>query len=66
MWGATGKANYKCRSAFGTGACLKSGKAASYAQTTVAYSRPGNYHTPSKMSGDLSSGIATNAAIPTP
>lgn len=66
MWGATGKANYKCRSAFGTGACLKSGSAGSYAQTTVAYSRPGNYHTPSKMSGDLAAGFATNAAIPTP
>lgn len=67
MWSDTGKAVYKCESAYGTGgACLKSGSGGSYAQVTTSYTQPPGYTTPPSLSGDLSDGFATNAAIPIP
>ncbi|KAL7278816.1 hypothetical protein ACG7TL_007833 [Trametes sanguinea] len=68
MWSQTNKAVVKCESAYGTGlSCLKSGSShTSYAIVTQSATQPAGYTTPTTMSGDLASGFATNAAIPTP
>ncbi|CDO76327.1 Glycoside Hydrolase Family 28 protein [Trametes cinnabarina] len=68
MWSQTDKAVVKCESAYGTGlSCLKSGSShTSYAIVTQSATKPAGYTTPTTMSGDLASGFATNAAIPTP
>ncbi|KAI0759248.1 rhamnogalacturonase [Trametes elegans] len=68
MWSQTDKAIIKCESAYGSGlGCIKSGSShTSYAVVTQSISRPPGYSTPTTMSGDLSDGFPTNAAIPTP
>ncbi|THH13679.1 hypothetical protein EW146_g6568 [Bondarzewia mesenterica] len=68
MWSATGEANYKCESAYGTGACLKAAGSmvASYALTSTAYSEPSGYSTPSTLAGDLTAGFTSTAPIPVP
>ncbi|OJT11688.1 hypothetical protein TRAPUB_11793 [Trametes pubescens] len=67
MWSKTDKAVVKCESAYGSGvSCIKSGSGGAYAKVTQTISRPGGYSTPTTMAGDLASGFATNAAIPTP
>ena len=66
MWSATGKAVMKCESAYGTGACLKSGSGGSYAATTVSMTQPAGYTNPPSLAGDLSQGFATNSPIPIP
>ncbi|KAI0830349.1 rhamnogalacturonase [Trametes gibbosa] len=68
MWSQTDKAIVKCESAFGSGvSCIHSGSShTSYAVVTQSATRPAGYSTPTTMSGDLSDGFATNAAIPTP
>jgi len=68
LWSSTGKATNKCQSAYGTGAgCFKaSSGSASYAAVTQTISQPPGYTTPPSLSGDLSAGFATNAAIPIP
>lgn len=68
MWSQTDKAVVKCESAYGSGlSCLKSGSShAAYAKVTQSATKPAGYSTPTTMKGDLSSGFATNSAIPTP
>ena len=67
MWSQTGKAVYKCESAFGSGVgCIKSGTASSYAVVTVTPTQPAGYSTPTTMSGDLASGYPSTATIPVP
>lgn len=68
MWSQTDKAVYKCESAYGSGlSCIKSGSShTSYAIVTTSATKPSGYTTPTTMAGDLASGFATNAAIPTP
>ncbi|KAH9923923.1 rhamnogalacturonase [Epithele typhae] len=68
MWSQTDKAVVKCESAYGSGvACIKNSSShTSYAIVTSSITKPAGYSTPSTMAGDLASGFATNAAIPTP
>lgn len=68
MWSQTNKAVVKCESAYGSGLpCLKSGGThTSYSKVTQSATKPAGYATPTTMKGDLASGFATNAAIPTP
>ncbi|KAI0759831.1 rhamnogalacturonase-like protein [Trametes elegans] len=68
MWSQTDKAVVKCESAYGSGvACIKSSSShPAYSKVTQSISKPKGYSTPKTMSGDLASGFATNAAIPTP
>ncbi|KIM26589.1 glycoside hydrolase family 28 protein [Serendipita vermifera MAFF 305830] len=67
MWSQTGKAVYKCESAFGSGvSCIKSGTASSYAVVTVTPTQPSGYTTPTTMAGDLASGFPSTATIPVP
>lgn len=62
--------HYFCRSAYGSGYCLKSSSGGPYQTTTTVSSAPANYNG-AKMSGDLPTGlgltvsIAIPAAIPT-
>ncbi|KAL5512388.1 hypothetical protein ACEPAG_3380 [Sanghuangporus baumii] len=66
LWSDTNQAVDKCESAFGSGACLRSGTPTSYAATTTTISRPAGFTTPPSLSGDLSQGFATNSPIPIP
>ncbi|EJD00593.1 uncharacterized protein FOMMEDRAFT_187129 [Fomitiporia mediterranea MF3/22] len=66
LWSDTNAATNKCRSAFGSGACLRSGTPSSYPAVTTTISRPPGYSTPPTLSGDLSTGFATNSSIPIP
>ncbi|KAI0823445.1 rhamnogalacturonan-hydrolase [Trametes gibbosa] len=68
MWSKTDKAVVKCESAYGSGlACIKSGsKYTAYAKVTQSITKPAGYASPTTMHGDLKSGFATDAAIPTP
>ena len=68
MWSQTNKAVVKCESAYGSGlSCIKGGSSyTSYAVVTQSATQPPGYTTPTTMAGDLASGFATNAAIPTP
>ena len=68
LWSLTNEAVVKCESAYGSGlSCIRnSGSHTSYAIVTSSITRPSGYSTPSTMPGDLASGFATNAAIPTP
>ncbi|KAI1791435.1 rhamnogalacturonase [Ganoderma leucocontextum] len=68
MWSQTDEAVYKCESAYGSGlSCIKSGSSyTSYAIVTTSATKPSGYTTPTTLAGDLASGFATNAAIPTP
>ncbi|KAF7979129.1 hypothetical protein HWV62_43355 [Athelia sp. TMB] len=63
---STGAADMACRSAFGTGACLKSGKAFSYEAKTVANVAPVAYSPLATLSGDLTAGFTSTASIPAP
>ncbi|KAL5522244.1 hypothetical protein ACEPAF_2101 [Sanghuangporus sanghuang] len=66
LWSDTNQATNKCRSAFGSGACLRSGTPTSYAAVTTTISRPAGYTTPPSVPGDLSGGFATDQPIPIP
>ncbi|KDR70173.1 hypothetical protein GALMADRAFT_103315 [Galerina marginata CBS 339.88] len=66
MWSATGSAVMKCESAYGSGACVKSGSGGSYSQTTTTYTKPAGYSDPPSLSGDLAQGFATDQPIPIP
>ncbi|OJT11689.1 hypothetical protein TRAPUB_11794 [Trametes pubescens] len=68
LWSKTEKAVVKCESAYGSGlACIKSGTThTAYSKVTQSISKPSGYVAPTVMPGDLKSGFATNAAIPTP
>ncbi|PVG00146.1 rhamnogalacturonase [Serendipita vermifera] len=67
MWSQTGKAVYKCESAYGSGlSCMKSGSGSAYGPVTVTATKPAGYSTPTTMPGDLSSGFSSTAAIPVP
>ncbi|EED79070.1 rhamnogalacturonase-like protein [Postia placenta Mad-698-R] len=67
MWSLTDEATWKCESAYGTGACLKSGSShKSYAVETTTYTQPSGYTTPTTMSGDLTAGFGSTTLIPTP
>ncbi|RDX45296.1 rhamnogalacturonase [Lentinus brumalis] len=68
MWSETDQAIVKCESAYGSGvSCIQSGPThTSYAVVTASVTKPSGYTSPATMSGDLSTGFATDAAIPTP
>ena len=68
MWSQTDKAIVKCENAYGSGvSCIRSGSShTAYSVVTQSVTRPPGYSTPTTMAGDLASGFATNAAIPTP
>lgn len=66
LWASNNVGTYACRSAYGSGACLKAGSGAGYAQVTQSYSRPAAYSSPPTMAGNLASGFATNSPIPLP
>lgn len=66
LWSETNEATMVCESAFGTGACLKSGSASSYAGTTTSYTKPASYSTLATMTGDLTAGFPSTASIPAP
>ncbi|KZT05693.1 glycoside hydrolase family 28 protein [Laetiporus sulphureus 93-53] len=67
MWSLTDEATMKCESAFGDGACLKSGTDyTSYAEQTTSYTQPAGYSTPTTMSGDLTAGFGSTTVIPIP
>lgn len=67
MWSQSGKANYWCRSAYGSGlSCIKSGSGGSYPAVTATASKPTGYTTPKTMPGDLSDGFPSTASIPVP
>ncbi|PAV21490.1 rhamnogalacturonase [Pyrrhoderma noxium] len=67
LWSNTDEAVNKCQSAFGDGgSCLKSGTVDNYNVITTTVSRPPGYTSPPTLSGDLSSGFATNSPIPIP
>ncbi|RMZ68188.1 rhamnogalacturonase a [Pyrenophora seminiperda CCB06] len=67
MWTETGGRNVDmCRSAYGSGACLKSGGSGAYAVvTSTQTSAPKGYEAPT-MTGDLKQGFGTASAIPLP
>ncbi|KAK0100134.1 hypothetical protein ONS95_008473 [Cadophora gregata] len=66
LWTDAGSSvTYKCRSAHGTGACLKSGTGAYAAVSQTVNSPPAGYRAP-KMSGDLGSGFGLSSEIPIP
>jgi len=67
MWTDTGSYEYyKCRSAYGSGGCLKSSGSSSYAAITQTVSTaPAGYSAP-KMSRDLTSGFDLASSIPIP
>ncbi|EPS95398.1 hypothetical protein FOMPIDRAFT_131096 [Fomitopsis schrenkii] len=67
MWSLTDEATMKCESAFGSGACLKSGSSyTSYAVETTSYTQPSGYSTPTTLAGDLTAGFGSTTLIPTP
>ena len=68
MWSQSNRAVVKCESAYGSGVgCIKNSSShTSYAVVTQSVTKPAGYSTPTTMAGDLASGFATNAAIPTP
>ncbi|OBT49765.1 hypothetical protein VE04_10014, partial [Pseudogymnoascus sp. 24MN13] len=57
--------HYFCRSAYGSGYCLKSGSGGSYQTTTAVSSAPANYNG-AKMSGDLPAGLGLTVSIAIP
>ncbi|KAG8628161.1 hypothetical protein KVT40_004034 [Elsinoe batatas] len=67
IWTETGTtAWWSCRSAYGTGACLKGGSGPSYPITTQTLTAaPTGYQAP-KMKEDLTTHFGTNASIPIP
>ncbi|KIP07995.1 glycoside hydrolase family 28 protein [Phlebiopsis gigantea 11061_1 CR5-6] len=66
IWASNNVGKYACESAYGAGACLKSGTGSGYSQVTQTYPKPAAYTAPPTMSGNLDSGFATNSAIPIP
>jgi rhamnogalacturonan hydrolase len=68
MWTESGSMQwYSCRSAYGSGFCLKDGLgSASYAATTTTVSAaPTGYSAPT-MAADLASAFGTSVSIPIP
>lgn len=66
LWASNNVGTYACESAYGSGACLKSGSGGGYSQITQSYSKPAAFSTPTSMSGNLAAGFATNSPIPIP
>ncbi|KIP03607.1 glycoside hydrolase family 28 protein [Phlebiopsis gigantea 11061_1 CR5-6] len=66
IWAENNVGTYACESAYGHGACLKSGTGSGYAATTTSYTQPAAYVSPTALSGNLASGFATNSPIPIP
>lgn len=68
LWSDTGKAEYKCESAYGSGgACLKSGTDyTSYAVESTTYAQPAGYTAIPTLAGDLTAGFGSTASIATP
>ncbi|XHG09069.1 hypothetical protein AWENTII_012152 [Aspergillus wentii] len=67
MWTESGdEQTYTCRSAYGSGFCLKEGNGgSSFSSTLTATATPSGYAAPT-MSGDLSTAFGTDAPIPIP
>lgn len=67
MWTETGSSQiHMCRSAFGTGSCLREGTPSSYATTTSTQTaKPTNYSA-AKMKEDLTTAFGTASSIPIP
>lgn len=67
MWTEAGsKQWYSCRSAYGTGFCLKKGTAASYAATTSTQTAAPTGYSAASMAGDLKMDFGTTVSIPIP
>ncbi|EJD50847.1 hypothetical protein AURDEDRAFT_199574 [Auricularia subglabra TFB-10046 SS5] len=66
MWSLTNSAIIKCESAYGTGACLRSGSSHSAYTTSTAIAQPAGYTPPPTLAGDLTKGFPQTASIPTP
>ncbi|KAJ9629313.1 hypothetical protein H2203_001686 [Taxawa tesnikishii (nom. ined.)] len=68
MWTETGSSQwYSCRSAYGSGFCLKSGSSySSYAATTTTVKTAPTGYTAPTMAADLKSAFGTTASIPIP
>ncbi|KAF2468011.1 pectin lyase-like protein [Lindgomyces ingoldianus] len=67
MWTESGsKQWYSCRSAYGSGFCLKSGSGASYAATTSTVSAAPAGYTAATMKDDLKTAFGTTLSIPIP
>ncbi|KAF2705800.1 glycoside hydrolase family 28 protein [Pleomassaria siparia CBS 279.74] len=67
MWTETGsKQTYTCRSAYGSGACLKAGSAASYAAVTSTQTAAPAGYTAASMAADLKTAFGTTVSIPIP
>ncbi|KAF3906743.1 Polygalacturonase [Arthrobotrys entomopaga] len=67
LWTDTGSTElYKCRSAYGSGGCLKSGSGGSYGQITQTISSAPAGYSAAKMDRDLAQGFSLTASIPIP
>jgi len=67
MWTDVGSSElYKCRSAYGSGGCLKGGSGGAYGATSKTISSPPSGYSAPKMNRDLSSGFALGHSIPIP
>ncbi|KAF2246136.1 glycoside hydrolase family 28 protein [Trematosphaeria pertusa] len=67
MWTESGsKQWYSCRSAYGTGFCLKKGTGSSYAATTSTQSAAPTGYSAASMSADLKTAFGTTISIPIP
>ncbi|KAF2731885.1 rhamnogalacturonase A [Polyplosphaeria fusca] len=67
MWTESGsKQLYTCRSAYGSGMCLKGGGSGSYAATTSTVSSGPAGYSVATMKGDVKSSFGTTVSIPVP
>ncbi|KAI9699588.1 MAG: hypothetical protein M1820_007087 [Bogoriella megaspora] len=67
MWTEAGSSQwYSCRSAYGSGACLKSGSGGSYAVTTSTIKAAPTGYSAATMPGDLATGFGTASSIAIP
>lgn len=67
MWTETGsKQIYSCRSAYGTGFCLKEGTGSSYAATTSTQTAAPTGYSAASMAEDLKTAFGTTVSIPIP
>lgn len=67
MWTESGTSQwYSCRSAYGSGFCLKSSGDSSYAVTTSTVKTAPTGYSAATMAGDLKTAFGTTASIPIP
>lgn len=67
MWTESGSKQYlTCRSAYGSGACLKAGSAKSYAMVTATQTAAPAGYTAASMADNLKTAFGTTVSIPIP